>query len=105
MENKLKPYWTDQAIRQLKEIHNFYKAFGENTVKKRVYPIKKQVERLTTFRYLGKVVFEYQSLETFYSLIEGDYKIIYQIKEETLFIVAIFDCRQNPSNLCTMLKL
>ncbi len=102
---RLKPYWTDQAIRQMKEIHDFYKAFGKKTLRKRVYPIKKQVERLTHLPYLGKVETDYQGMESFRSLIEGDYKIVYLIKGEFIYIVAIFDCRQNPSNLNKMLKL
>ena len=104
MDN-LKPYWTDQAIRQMKEIYDFYKAFGKKTIQKRISPIKKQVDRLTRFPYLGKVESNYQGTESFCSLIEGDYKIIYLIREERIYIVAIFDCRQDPSNLYTMLKL
>ena len=105
MMNNLKPYWTDQAIRQMKEIYDFYKTFGKKTIQNRISPIKRQVERLTHFPYLGKVEACYQETEYFRSLIEGDYKIIYLIREERIYIVAIFDCRQNPSNLYTMLKL
>lgn len=81
MDN-LKPYWTDQAIRQMKEIYDFYKAFGKKTIQKRISSIKKQVDRLTRFPYLGKVESNYQGTESFRSLIEGDYKIIYLIREE-----------------------
>ena len=66
---------------------------------------KKQVERLTHLPYLGKVETDYQGTASFRSLIEGDYKIVYLIKGEYIYIVAIFDCRQNPSNLYKMLKL
>ena len=53
MDN-LKPYWTDQAIRQMNEIYDFYKAFGKKTIQKRISPIKKQVDRLTRFPYCRK---------------------------------------------------
>jgi len=29
-------------------------------------------------------------------LVEGNYKIIYRIKDESIVVDSVFDCRQNP---------
>lgn len=39
-------------------------------------------------------------IETYRSLlVRNAYKVVYYIKNETIFIVAVFDCRQNPEKL------
>ena len=34
MEKELKPYWTEQAIKQLKEIYDYYKVFSVDIAQK-----------------------------------------------------------------------
>ncbi len=105
MEKELKPYWTEQAIKQLKEIYDYYKVFSVDIAQKRVQPIIEQVKRLAFYPLLGKKEEAYMGMKyPFRSLIEGDYKIVYYLKEDYLYVVAIFDCRQDPSCLRRMLE-
>lgn len=32
-------------------------------------------------------------------LVEGNYKIIYRIEKNYVFVVSVFDCRQNPAKI------
>ena len=98
MEKELKPYWTEQAIKQLKEISIITRCFSVDIAQKRVQPIIEQVKRLAFYPLLGKKEEAYMGMKyPFRSLIEGDYKIVYYLKEDYLYVVAIFDCRQDPS--------
>ncbi|WP_455643621.1 type II toxin-antitoxin system RelE/ParE family toxin [Parabacteroides sp.] len=107
MVKKQNPTWLPQAKKQLKEIYTFYKPMSNGKVaRKRIDPIIDAANSLVRQPLMGKIeTVEPQSKQVFRSFVVGDYKIIYYIREDIIKIAAIFDCRQNPSNLCTMLKL
>lgn len=37
--------------------------------------------------------------ECFRSLVEGNYKIIYYVVNDTIYVATLWDCRQNPIRL------
>jgi plasmid stabilization system protein ParE len=57
--------------------------------------IKIATSRLASFPYLGKKT-EHPSIR---ALIEGHYKILYQLKPDEIIILMVWDTRQNPDDL------
>lgn len=107
MVKPLNPTWLPQAKKQLKEIYTFYKPMSNGkVVRKRIDPIIEAANSLVHQPFMGKIeIVDPQNSQIFRSFVVGDYKIIYYIREDIIKIAAIFDCRQDPSNLYTMLKL
>lgn len=107
MVKPLNPTWLPQAKKQLKEIYTFYKSMSNGkVVRKRIDPIIDAANCLVSQPLMGKVeIIDPKSKQVFRSFVVGDYKIIYYIRKDIIKIAAIFDCRQNPSNLYKMLKL
>jgi|APTNR8051073442_1049403.scaffolds.fasta_scaffold54748_2 plasmid stabilization system protein ParE len=64
-------------------------------IEQRIYD---KVELLTHNPYLGQIE-EYILGNTHRRIIEGNYKIIYVFRDNTIYITDIFDARQNPIKL------
>jgi len=98
---ELKVFWTDTARFQLEDIFDYYKEkanvkVARKLVKKiidRTIQLEKNPKSGTKEPLLYKRKFEYRYL------VEGNYKIIYWIKENYINIATVFDCRQNPEKM------
>ena len=86
------PYWTAKAQKDLKEIAKYYNS--------KVRSIVKDAKLLAAQPFLGfrEPLLEHKA-EGFRSLISGNYKIVYFIKDEIVIIATLFDCRQDPDKL------
>ena len=98
---ELKVYWTESAIDQLEDIFDYYK-FKANTkvAKKLVTKITDRTIQLVKQPESGQLEELLKTRENKYRyIVEGNYKIIYWIEDKYIKIAAVFDTRQNPTNL------
>lgn len=87
--------WTDQAINDLDDIGNY---IAENSEKYAKLTVKKLFERtdiLKTFPLTGRIVPE-KNEENVRELIEGNYRIIYEIVSlEQINVLAVYHSARN----------
>lgn len=73
--------WTFQAIDDLKSIAEFISANSKKYAKLQILRLRQRTKILSTQPYSGKIVPEIEK-ENVRELIEGNYRIIYHIKNE-----------------------
>lgn len=98
---ELKIFWTDTARDQLEDIFEFHKDVAGLKIARKL--VKKLIDRTIQLEnnprsgpiepLLAGRAFEYRSL------VEGNYKIIYMIDVNYVYISSVFDCRQNPEKM------
>jgi len=93
--------YTQLAKSQLKDIVKFYrKSRRTKSGKKIVRHIREKVQTLKHQPELGKIDYPLSTFSREYRfLIIRHNKIYYTIKSDGIYIVYVFDTRQNPSNL------
>lgn len=90
--------WSALAERQLRSIYDYYYVKASPSIAKKL--INKIVAKAFTLKkspFIGQkeeLLIDYP--EDFRYLVEGNYKIIYWIQQQSITIAAVFDCRQNP---------
>ncbi|MBI3189758.1 MAG: type II toxin-antitoxin system RelE/ParE family toxin [Ignavibacteriales bacterium] len=92
---------TEPAKFYLKEIYQYYNETISNRVAHQIKnSIFNKIKFLRSFPEMGQVEsrLEYLQREHRY-LVEGNYKVIYYIAEQTIYITDIFDTRQDPEEL------
>ena len=98
---EIRVLWSDTSLRQLQEIFDYYtiKA-GEKVAKRMVKGIVEQSIQLERNPLIGPVepLLESNQFEYRY-LVVGNYKLIYRYENQTIRVVSVFDCRQNPTKL------
>ena len=73
--------WTDIAISDLKDIYDFISQDSKLYAKRQVIKIRNKTNILKSSKYLGKVVEEI-GIPIIREIVEGNYRIIYQIRNE-----------------------
>lgn len=73
--------WTETATSDLKDIYDFISQDSKLYAKRQVIKIRNKTNILKTSKYLGKVVEEI-GIPTIREIMEGNYRIIYQIRNE-----------------------
>jgi plasmid stabilization system protein ParE len=92
--------WLAQAQKDLDEIWDYYSVRSLPSAIKIIRSIKLTESILSTAPRVGSVELLLDDRpESFRKLIRGNYKIIYHIEGETVYISTIFDCRRNPVTL------
>lgn len=97
----MKIIWSDFAIGNLKNIFNYYKIKASTKV---AHEIRKQIfestKQLIDNPESGQVEFHLKKLEQNHRyLLSGNYKIIYRIGKDRIFVNDVFDVRQNPNKM------
>ena len=93
--------WTEPAEVRLKEIFDYHlEVANRRTARKITNEITERTRILAQNPQAGPVeeLLKERRKEHRY-LIEGNYKIIYRIDPEVIWVVAVFDCRQNPEKI------
>lgn len=80
--------WTEYAIEDLQLIHEYISKDSKVYADRQIDKIIKRVDQVSSFPRSGRVVPEF-NLESLRELIEGNYRIIYQITPEKIAIVRI----------------
>ncbi len=92
---------TEPAKQHLRQIHDYYKEL----VSKKIADKIKQgiIEKLKILKDNPHIGQKEEFLEPLNlnhrRMVEGNYKIVYRIEGETIFITDIFDARQNPDKI------
>lgn len=93
--------WTNFAISELKNIFLYYRiASGEKTaekIKKSILTATKPLLKQSLIGALEENLTELKQGHRY--IVEGNYKIIYRIIDNEIYITDIFDCRQNPTKM------
>jgi toxin ParE1/3/4 len=97
----MKIVWTEFAEYQLSEIYTFlYHKADEATASRIVLGIINASERLVNFPEMGtKEKEEYVGDLNYRYLVQGHYKIVYEVLEKEVVVQDVFDTRLNPSKM------
>jgi|SRR5574344_566013 toxin ParE1/3/4 len=85
----------------LNEIIEYYIHVNENYVEKIILQFEEKISNLTYFPEIGRVVpeLEKQNILHYREIIEGNYRIIYEIQENKVIVHTIIDARRNFEEL------
>jgi len=94
---KRKIEWSSQAKTDLSRILEFFNIRnGSKTYSKKLNSkLRKAIRLLSKHPLLGIQ----SDVENIRVLVDGDYAIFYQVTEENIRILTIWDCRQDPDNV------
>ncbi len=91
----VKLIWTDQAIDDLGDIGDYIAENSEKYAKLTVQKLHKRVDVLKNFPQAGRIVPE-KDEENVRELIEGNYRIIYQVASDNLiYILTVYHSSRN----------
>lgn len=87
--------WNRRASKQLQELQVYLeKEFGSNTVKTFTNRLFKFLELLTKYPHIGTLENKTEDIHGF--LLHRHTTIFYKVKQDTIYILSLFDNRQNP---------
>lgn len=93
----VKVIFSIEARHDIKSLDHFYNRSPRKaqTIRKK---ISEGVNTLQTFPKAGPVEIHFEDRSVTYRslVIDKDFKLIYYIEEEIIYIVGIWDCRQDP---------
>jgi plasmid stabilization system protein ParE len=93
--------WSERAKSQLREISRYYKLNADDKVAQKIVVQIIASTRILHLNPLGaqcELLLEDRS-EGFRRLISGNYKIVYFVDSDAVWIVAVFDSRRDPVKL------
>lgn len=88
---------TDFAKEDLREIISYYKSLSASYVEKTIDEFEENISSLKQFPLSGRIIpdLERQGIENFRELIQGYYRIIYEISDDVVNILSVIDGRRN----------
>lgn len=97
----MKIIWSKSAEKRLNQIFDWYAERSENVAVSFYNEILDSVEFLKKFPLMAPVESALSGYSNVYRslLIKGLFKVIYRVGKEKIYIVTIWDCRQNPNSL------
>ncbi|SFV69632.1 Death on curing protein, Doc toxin [hydrothermal vent metagenome] len=101
MSKIYKVKWTSNAKKDLLNIVDYIKEDSLSVARKVYGQIKEKAQSSNFFPLRGRVVPELQKegITIYRELIVQPYRIMYKIEDDTVYIMAIFDSRQNVEEL------
>lgn len=93
--------WSKMTKADLKTIAEYYKKEASITVAKRITEaIRQEARRLIEMPFIGQLEPSLNNDSYIYRyLVCKHYKLIYYVKGNSVVIICIFDCRQDPDRL------
>jgi plasmid stabilization system protein ParE len=89
-----------EALEDMEQIYRYYAEYSEMYAVDIYNQIVEEAEELQYFPQMAPkepLLDEYK--EEYRSLVVRNYKVVYFVENETVNVVAVFDCRQNPVKL------
>ena len=101
MSKVYKVQWTSNAKEDLLNIVAYIKEDSPTIAREIYQKIKKQANSSNFFPLRGRVVPELQKegITMYRELMSSPWRIIYKVDSDTVYIMAIFDSRQNVEDL------
>ncbi|MDZ7690423.1 MAG: type II toxin-antitoxin system RelE/ParE family toxin [Balneolaceae bacterium] len=87
--------WTRQAILMVNEFVDYIAQDDYETAEQWALELMSQTDKLADHPKIGRVVPEYNE-ETLREFIVGNYRLPYRIREDRIYIEAVWLVRQNP---------
>lgn len=87
--------WTRQAVRMINEFVDYIAQDDYSAAEQWARELMSQTAKLSDHPRIGRVVPEYNE-ETLRELIVGNYRLPYRIKEDGVYIEAVWHVRQLP---------
>lgn len=84
----VKIVWTELALEDLKIIHDFIAQDSTSYASRFIEKLLARVKQLETFPRSGKIVPEF-GIESIREFIEGNYRIVYQVNTEVVYIARV----------------
>ena len=81
--------WSETSKNDLKDIYSYIAQDSRHYAKSLINKINQSAKKLKYYPEIGRVVPEYQNL-TIREIIFQNYRIIYQISENKIFILTVF---------------
>jgi len=81
--------WTKQAFEDLKDIKDYISKESKRYAELQITKIIDRTEILIKYPYVGRIVPEIDK-DNIRELIEGNYRIVYKIYKEKIFILTIY---------------
>jgi addiction module RelE/StbE family toxin len=91
----VKVVWSDKAKHQLRAIHAYIAQDSEQYAKRLVDRITNRSKQFAQFPNSGRVTVEF-STDTIREVVEGSYRIIYEIRAKTIVVAAVVHSATNP---------
>ncbi|MDL2212388.1 type II toxin-antitoxin system RelE/ParE family toxin [Bacteroides sp. OttesenSCG-928-D19] len=98
----MKLLWFDKAIYDLRELYNYYYIKSPSVALKYKNSIFEETERLTKNPFIGAIEREISTIEREIRalvVLNGLYKVIYTVREDSIEVYRIWACRKNPNDL------
>jgi plasmid stabilization system protein ParE len=97
----MKIIWSDFTIENLKDIFDYYKIKASSKVAQKIRrEILESTKLLIHNPVSGQIEFYLDKFKQNHRyLLRGNYKLIYRIERDKIFINDVFDVRQNPSKM------
>jgi len=94
-------FWTQEAVNDLDDIHNFYFYKNPKTAKSIFNSIVDETQILVRFPLIGAAEpLLYDKPQTARSLLVlKKFKVVYYVSSEKVVITNVWDCRKNPERL------
>ncbi len=86
----MKICWTEEALRRLSEIESYIAQGSPENAIRFVVKLVQRTKALTVFPQSGRLVPEFKTGD-FRELIEGNYRIVYKIKDQLIEIYTVFE--------------
>ncbi|MDF9828831.1 plasmid stabilization system protein ParE [Parabacteroides sp. PF5-6] len=103
----MKISWMPKALRDMNEMYAYYEKKDPKAAAKMYNNILDIVDLFATNPYLGAIEpLICKSRKTYRSFVSSNSrnKIIYYVEDGTVYIVRVWDCRQNPKKLAKSVK-
>jgi plasmid stabilization system protein ParE len=92
LEKRLKIKWTEKSLAALQNVYNFYAEKSVEAANRVVDDIIATAESIT----FPEQYQQDEVLPQFRRMIVRHYKIVYQVEDNIIYIMNVFDTRQNP---------
>lgn len=87
--------WTSQAIRMVNAFVDYIAQDDYSAAEQWALELMSQTDKLADHPRIGRIIPEYNE-ETLRELIVGNYRLPYRIKEDGIYIEAVWHVRQIP---------
>ena len=103
----LKLHWSAKAIQDLDKIYSFYSKGNEKAAVDLYNAILDAIELLCSFPEMAPIELSLEKCSRQYRglMVRRNFKIIYYIRNRTIYLVAVWDCRQSIKKLWKRFKL
>ncbi len=96
-ERKLR--WQDAAVRDLENTHAYLSRHDPEAARRFAAAILEAAEQLLIYPELGPIAHDLRPADRYRSLTRGHHRLIYRTESDVIWLLRIWDSRQDPKTL------